>query len=82
MFGWVFVVCWDSEEVMLPPVFGLPALLRLTAVHFYISAVKWSFVDWNTLLKTEPQTDGSKKKAATRASLTFNAGESLRLYEH
>lgn len=42
--------------------FGSPALLILTAVHFYISAVKWSFVDWNTLLKTEPQTDGLKKR--------------------
>lgn len=68
MFGWMFwhvsvaFCCQDSEEVLLLPVFGLPALLRLTAVHFYISAVKWSFVDWNTLLKTEPQTDGSKKR--------------------
>ena len=50
-------------EVLLPPVLGLPALLILTAVHFFhISAVKWSFVDWNTLLKSEPQTGGSLKR--------------------
>lgn len=39
----------------------------------YTSAVKWSFVDCNTLLKTEPQKNGSKKKTVASAALILNA---------
>lgn len=67
----------------------LAARLRLTTVHFYTWAVKWSFVDWNTLLETEPHTHTAQREGChrcfphseRRVALRFKVGYSEPLFE-